>query len=1006
MCSACLTPVYPMEKMVANKLILHKNCFCCKHCMKKLSIHNYSSLYGEFYCISHYQQLFKKKGNYDEGFGHQQHKNRWLQKSKEINEEDSVSTPKMTKSNINTSGGSRESSAGVFVTKSSAREMGYDNGANVRGKLKMSWPPEKKSTGVNPAQKYKIPDISKSATISMISSEHQKSTKTQLKISHGEEMKDNVKTLSNTFMSGVKEQSKTTGYNLAEKLHSEEPKPRSNQTKTHFSSPFLEKSNTVTNQKTEQTNVAPTTKTSYNPTSNRHNCSNKAKKSVRFAAHVDVAQYDHTSQETLGTKLKELSEPFSDQTELSQVDKSKEIKDINEKNNFDDHLSSELNKEQLASEVNVEPLVYKCHGVPSNTFNTDQDVIVESSEEILQTGEKDSFAVANGEKAEESLTQSFTEMTSDNSIQEVVTHQEPSDKMDVTPRNSEDGSDPDSPAKQMTKVAASLESNENKFEKPNSTNEQENGGSEKKVVAKTNSFKGSVKQAEKTKAKLGSWSKGKSPLSKIFTSIGNEKTNKVEPKDTKKPEVKPSGGLLGRLFQSTSEKTEDTTKSTAHNERNDKILDGDGRIAEIKEAITKEKQKKDDTPNVPPLEQETGDHMKESHSYDHNTLESMKEEALITSTETSNLDQTSTGEIGDALTVPTRTEINPSDDQSREAIGLSAPDPGIADSKDLPSGGKSENQVSEESVSQLAAEKSDMSLSNPFSDSIFVDSISSVSVDPQVIQIDTDECVQKPDELLDASDLEGRNLNNGAFFDLNQQPQVDSSDLFGPSESQEVYLNIPGDLAFPATVSALSADASAESLNLLDSHPGSVKNEGMLSMSDQLINPDSAPVNQDENQAPNPFSANSQPKEQDTDFDIFSSNDNLFTQPAVVSASNQGGADASTNQLSAYPDFFGVSEISSSADAFTVLPCTPATPNFLNDFLGSDTTATAAPSAQVDIFDADIFASEPQLLPMSNPRDASDANPFVGSLLESENNTEQAAENTVTNSSWMDDLLG
>uniref|UniRef100_A0A673B462 LIM zinc-binding domain-containing protein n=1 Tax=Sphaeramia orbicularis TaxID=375764 RepID=A0A673B462_9TELE len=65
-----------MEKMVANKLILHKNCFCCKHCTKKLSIHNYASLYGEFYCTSHYQQLFKRKGNYDEGFGHQQHKDR------------------------------------------------------------------------------------------------------------------------------------------------------------------------------------------------------------------------------------------------------------------------------------------------------------------------------------------------------------------------------------------------------------------------------------------------------------------------------------------------------------------------------------------------------------------------------------------------------------------------------------------------------------------------------------------------------------------------------------------------------------------------------------------------------------------------------------------------------------------------------------------------------------------------------------------------------------------
>uniref|UniRef100_A0A3B3YBN5 LIM zinc-binding domain-containing protein n=1 Tax=Poecilia mexicana TaxID=48701 RepID=A0A3B3YBN5_9TELE len=79
MCSACLTPVYPVERMVVNKLILHHNCFCCKHCKK--NTHNYSSLYGEFYCISHYQQLFKRKGNY-EGFGHTQHKDRWLHKNK------------------------------------------------------------------------------------------------------------------------------------------------------------------------------------------------------------------------------------------------------------------------------------------------------------------------------------------------------------------------------------------------------------------------------------------------------------------------------------------------------------------------------------------------------------------------------------------------------------------------------------------------------------------------------------------------------------------------------------------------------------------------------------------------------------------------------------------------------------------------------------------------------------------------------------------------------------
>ncbi|XP_062377837.1 LIM domain-containing protein [Sardina pilchardus] len=79
LCTVCLKPVYPMERMVADKFIFHKNCFCCKHCRKKLSIGNFAPLSGEFYCVFHYQQLFKRKGNYDEGFGRPQHKDRWLQ---------------------------------------------------------------------------------------------------------------------------------------------------------------------------------------------------------------------------------------------------------------------------------------------------------------------------------------------------------------------------------------------------------------------------------------------------------------------------------------------------------------------------------------------------------------------------------------------------------------------------------------------------------------------------------------------------------------------------------------------------------------------------------------------------------------------------------------------------------------------------------------------------------------------------------------------------------------
>ncbi|XP_043961323.1 LIM domain-containing protein isoform X3 [Gambusia affinis] len=84
MCSACQKPVYQMEKVTADKYIFHKTCFCCKQCKKKLSMQTYTPLNGEFYCIFHYQQLFKRKGNYDEGFGHTQHKNKWLFKNSSI----------------------------------------------------------------------------------------------------------------------------------------------------------------------------------------------------------------------------------------------------------------------------------------------------------------------------------------------------------------------------------------------------------------------------------------------------------------------------------------------------------------------------------------------------------------------------------------------------------------------------------------------------------------------------------------------------------------------------------------------------------------------------------------------------------------------------------------------------------------------------------------------------------------------------------------------------------
>ncbi len=44
------------------------------------------------YCKPHFKQLFKAKGNYSEGFGEEQHKNKWLNKDGAAAEDGTAAT--------------------------------------------------------------------------------------------------------------------------------------------------------------------------------------------------------------------------------------------------------------------------------------------------------------------------------------------------------------------------------------------------------------------------------------------------------------------------------------------------------------------------------------------------------------------------------------------------------------------------------------------------------------------------------------------------------------------------------------------------------------------------------------------------------------------------------------------------------------------------------------------------------------------------------------------------
>lgn len=110
---------------------------------------NYASLHNNVYCKPHFCQLFKAKGNYDEGFGHRPHKELWESKG----ESGEPSPPHKTKiqspvADSEMSSPTVEDSplAKVNVLTATMEALGQgssersDRPAETR-RLKISWPP-------------------------------------------------------------------------------------------------------------------------------------------------------------------------------------------------------------------------------------------------------------------------------------------------------------------------------------------------------------------------------------------------------------------------------------------------------------------------------------------------------------------------------------------------------------------------------------------------------------------------------------------------------------------------------------------------------------------------------------------------------------------------------------------------------------------------------------------------------------------------------------------------
>jgi len=82
-CPVCSKSVYLAEEVKAEGKSYHKSCFRCTTCTKIVKTTTFASYQGSVYCKNCFMKNFREKGNYDEGFGHTQHKSKWLQGSNE-----------------------------------------------------------------------------------------------------------------------------------------------------------------------------------------------------------------------------------------------------------------------------------------------------------------------------------------------------------------------------------------------------------------------------------------------------------------------------------------------------------------------------------------------------------------------------------------------------------------------------------------------------------------------------------------------------------------------------------------------------------------------------------------------------------------------------------------------------------------------------------------------------------------------------------------------------------
>ncbi|XP_048867067.1 uncharacterized protein LOC125740220 [Brienomyrus brachyistius] len=593
-----------MEKMVADKVIFHSNCFCCKHCKKKLGIHNYSAIYGEFYCASHYQQLFKTKGNYDEGFGHKQHKDLWLKKTTESphSEEKTCKDPK---------GDSKVCSTFVESSGSAApKKLEFGNtktasSPDTRTKLKINWPPEKQTsagrlvTPYNGERKLHETGIveassnspSKQSSGNVLQSPEglmSKSSKTgdNKKVPSSSTQRLNSSSVPPGLGMNRKPKAAASEHAELEPPSPALPRPWSvsnkialfQESSPKHAPPFKVKETPQKNTpvKTAHLTLPDSTLTPRKDPSyanKKVTASDKMKKSVRFVMNVNteldgnastggdseintepdfvchssnpdiVPNDDKDCRPTvLGAKKEIAASLFIDEA----------IEDQNE--NIRNPYKCQLEEQNEINENIIKPK--NLESTDTNAIQSSASILTEYSQTLISTTVEDTVNKRFTEEVCDDDLERCDIQTSGKSyenreVNRELTEEPKSGSVQAEETDSEvnrKGSMTQTAARETKRHNGNVEAKETEEETPDTSD---------KTVQKSATPSAASKQDGTAHARKESWSKtsgqGKSAFSKLFTPSAKDKAGKREPAEAKKPEVKPRS-ILGKLFQSSPEK--------------------------------------------------------------------------------------------------------------------------------------------------------------------------------------------------------------------------------------------------------------------------------------------------------------------------------------------------------------------------------------------------------------------------------------------------------------------